>query len=374
MRFKCEFCGKENEVADALRRQIEEAVRLESSEGFAKELEEVRKKAQEKAEKEIVEKIDKEMKDKDEQINELRKRAKDAEEEELKIRKEKRELEEAKEKFEVEKQRQVDEAMKKIRESVTEEEQQKSKFRFAEYEKKINDMAKALEDAQRKGQQGSQQLQGEVLELDLERMLKETFPDDEIVPVGKGQKGGDVIHRVRGKSGRVAGVILWESKRAKWSYSWLPKLREDARKEGANPCVLLSMDLPSEISDFKLVDGVMICSYKSALPLAAILRRSVLQIAVAKQTAANKDENLELLYEYLQSEAFRQRFESFAEGVVEMQNDLETEKRSMERVWKKREFQTKKMLLNASRMYGELQGVMGNALPDIKTFSLPEGE
>jgi len=119
---------------------------------------------------------------------------------------------------------------------------------------------------------------------------------------------------------------------------------------------------------------VIVSSYKSAIPLASVLRRSVLYLAVAKQTAANKDENLELLYEYLQSESFRHRFESFAEGVSEMQNDLDYEKRAMERVWKKREVQIKKTLLNASRMYGELQGVMGNALPDIKTFSLPQGD
>jgi hypothetical protein len=168
---------------------------------------------------------------------------------------------------------------------------------------------------------------------------------------------------------------LWETKRAKWSPKrWIPKLREDARSESATFAVLLSTNLPPDITDFKLTGGVIVCSYKSAIPLASVLRRSVLHLAVAKQTATNKDENLELLYDYLQSESFRHRFESFAEGVSEMQNDLDYEKRAMERVWKKREVQIKKTLLNASRMYGELQGVMGNALPDIKTFSLPQGD
>lgn len=132
--------------------------------------------------------------------------------------------------------------------------------------------------------------------------------------------------------------------------------------------------MPPEITDFKLTGGVVVCSYKSALPLAGVLRRSILYLAVTKQTAEHKDENLELLYEYLQSEAFRHRFESFAEGVSGMQEDLEYEKRAMERIWKKRETQIKKTLINASRMYGELQGVMGNALPDIKLLSLPEGD
>ena len=178
---------------------------------------------------------------------------------------------------------------------------------------------------------------------------------------------------MKGKSGRVAGVILWETKRAKWSPKWLSKLREDARSESATFAILISINLPPDINDFKLTEGVIVCSYKSAIPLASVLRRSVLHLAVAKQTAANKDENLEFLYDYLQSESFRHRFESFAEGVNEMQNDLDYEKRAMERVWKKREVQIKKVLLNVSRMYGELQGVMGNALPDIKTLSLPQG-
>ena len=135
--------------------------------------------------------------------------------------------------------------------------------------------------------------------------------------------------------------------------------------------VLVCKAPPKEIETFQLMDGVLVTSNTFAMPLAGILRRWVLQIAVTKQTAANKDEKLEFLYEYLQSEAFRHRFESFAEGVKAMQDDLESERRSAERVWKKREIQIKRMLLNASRMYGELQGVMGNALPEIKVLSLP---
>ncbi|MCH7641542.1 DUF2130 domain-containing protein, partial [Patescibacteria group bacterium] len=279
-----------------------------------------------------------------------------------------------KEKFELEKERQLDKERDKIRKDAVDEIQEKDKFKFAEYEKKIADINKALKEAERKGIQGSQQLQGEVLELDFENLLGQTFSDDEIIPIGKGKKGGDIIQKVKGKSGRVAGVILWETKRAKWTPKWLGKLREDARNESATFAVLLSTNLPPDITDFKLTGGVIVCSYKSSIPLASVLRRSVLHLAVAKQTAANKDENLEFLYDYLQSDSFRHRFESFAEGVSEMQNDLDYEKRAMERVWKKREMQIKKTLLNAARMYGELQGVMGNALPDIKTFSLPQGD
>lgn len=372
--IKCKNCGEEIEVSEALTHQIEEQLLTTLKSEHKKELEKVQKEAEKSAISQAEEKIKRELSDKQNQIDSLTKRAEKAEEEELKIRAEKRDLEESKRKFELEKQRQLDQEREKIRKTAIEELAEKDKFKFAEYEKKLSDMSKALEDAKQKATQVSQQLQGEVLELDIENLLSESFPTDEITPVAKGQKGGDIIHKVKGKSGRTAGIILWETKRAKWSKSWLVKLREDARKSDATVAVLLSVDLPDDIIDFKLMEGVVVCSYKYAVALAGILRRSVLQIAVAKQTAENKDENLEMLYEYIQSESFRHRFEAFAEGIKGMQDDLDYEKRAMERIWKKREVQIQKTLLNASRMYGELQGVMGGALADIKTFALESGQ
>lgn len=369
-KIKCPKCGESFEPSEAYRHQMEEEAMANLNKKHEEEIEQVKKEATEKAQ----EKLLKDLKDKDGRIGELTERAEKAESEELKIRKEKRELQEAKEKFELEKERQLDKERDKIRASAVEEIQEKDRFKFAEYEKKISDMSKALEEAKRKGSQGSQQLQGEVLEEDVENLLKDAFPNDEIIPIGKGQQGGDIIQKVKGKTGRTAGLILWETKRAGWQKTWLSKLREDARKEEATVSVLLSVNLPKDVTDFKLMEGVVVCSYKYALPLASILRRSVLHIAFAKQTAENKDENLEMLYEYLQSEAFRHRFEAFAEGIVNMESDLDYERRAMERVWKKREVQIKKMKINAARMYGELQGVVGNALPDIKIFSLPQGK
>jgi hypothetical protein len=369
-KIKCPKCGESFEPSEAYRHQMEEEVIVNLNKKHKEELEQVKKEVAKKAQEQLL----KDLKDKEGQISELTERAEKAESEELKIRKEKRELQEAKEKFELEKERQLDKERDKIRASAVQDIQEKDRFKFAEYEKKISDMSKALEEAKRKGSQGSQQLQGEVLEEDVENLLREAFPNDEIIPIGKGQRGGDIIQKVKGKTGRTAGLILWETKRAVWQKTWLSKLREDARKEEASVSVLLSVNLPKDVTDFKLIEGVIVCSYKFALPLATILRRSVFHIAFAKQTAENKDENLEMLYEYLQSEAFRHRFEAFAEGIVNMESDLDYERRAMERVWKKREGQINKMKINAARMYGELQGVVGNALPDIKTFSLPQGE
>ncbi|MBU1499437.1 DUF2130 domain-containing protein [Patescibacteria group bacterium] len=364
--IKCKYCGKEIEISEALQHEIQEETLAIVETRHQKELEEVKRKAKE------LNTI--ELKDQEEHIKELEQRTQKAEEEELKIRKEKRQLQEDKEKFEIEKLRQLDEERDKIIKQARETAEEKDRLKIAEYEKKLRDMSEDLKKAQAKSEQGSQQLQGEVLELDLEKALAVTCPDDEIIPVGKGAKGGDIIQKVRGKSGRIAGLILWETKRAQWSPSWLAKLREDARKEDASIAVLVSTKLPTNVDNFKLEREVIICQYHYALPLAGVLRRSILQIAVAKQTAESKDENLELLYQYLQSEAFRHRFEAFAEGIVQMQEDLESEKRSIERVWKRRETQIKKTLINVSRIYGELQGTMGNALPDIKVLSLPDAD
>ena len=350
--IKCKYCGKEIEISEALQHKIREEARKQGAE-------------------ESNEKFSKELKDKEEQIEALTLRSQKAEAEELKIRKEKRQLDQDREKFAIEKERQLDEERAKIIKKTTQDIEEKDRLKIAEYEKKLKDMSEDLKKAQTKSEQGSQQLQGEVLELDLEKALTAAYGDDEIIPVAKGTKGGDIIHKVRGTSGRVAGLILWETKRAQWSSSWLAKLREDARKEDATIAVLVSTKLPADVDNFKLEKGVIICQYHYALPLAGVLRRSILQIAVAKQTAESKDENLEMLYQYLQSEAFRHRFEAFAEGAVQMQEDLEAEKRSFERIWKRRGTQIQKNLINISRMYGELQGTMGDALPDIKILSLP---
>ncbi len=285
-----------------------------------------------------------------------------------------RELRDGDRKRELEFQKKLDSLVEKIREEEAKKVDEKSNFKIAELQKKLEDTQKALTEAQKKSNQGSQQLQGEVLELDLEKRLRGMFPNDDIEPVGKGVSGGDIVQKVKNSYGQLAGTILWETKRAEWRPSWIPKLREDARKVDASIAVLVSEDLPKDVNNFSIVNGVLVTSYIFALPMAQILRPHIMQIARAKSTAAHKDEMLESLYTYLQSETFRHRFEAYAEGIVEMQRDLETEKRSTMRNWKRRETQIKKSLDNLVNMYGELQGVMGKSLPDIRILSLPSGE
>ncbi|MBI4067374.1 DUF2130 domain-containing protein [Candidatus Gottesmanbacteria bacterium] len=358
------------EISEALLHEVREEVIKEKDEQHKREIEKLRQQTEERIRKEIEEKQTLELADLKKQNKEQQERLDIFREKELKLLQEKRTLEEKAKEIDLEIQRKLDAERKKIEEKVFKELDEKHRFKDKENDKVIQDLKKALEDAQRKASQTSQQLQGEVLELDLEMQLRGMFLHDEIIPVAKGERGGDIIQKVKNSFGQVAGSILWETKRAKWSPSWLPKLREDTRKAGATTAVLVCEALPDSLKNFGYIDGVVISNYSSVLALAGILRRGILQVAVAKSTAANKDQKLEDLYRYLQSDAFRHSFESYVEGVVLLQQDLETEKRSMQRIWKKREVQIQKTLENIANMYGELQGIMGKSLPEIKLLDI----
>lgn len=371
--IKCKYCGREQEISEVMEHQLKEKLLSEVASKHAAEMDQARKEAEKSAREKAFSEIELTLKDKENQDEEQKKKIKELKDEVLNQSKAKREIEDRMERLEIENQKKLDQERVKMREEAVKYVAEKTQGEVAELKKQLDDTRKSLDSANYKLSQTSQQLQGEVLELDLEKALREAFIYDEIVGVSKGAQGADIIHNVKGRSGRQAGIILWETKDAKWSPSWLGKLREDGRKTEATLVVLVCKNPPKEIGSFKIVEGgVLLTSVSFALPLAELLRRSILQIAVAKQTADKKDEKLEVLYEYLQSEAFRHRFESFAEGIKAMQEDLESERRSTERAWKKRETQIKRMSINASRMYGELQGVMGNTLPDIGVLSIPE--
>jgi len=372
--FKCPRCGEQIEISEALTHQVEEQVLESLKLQHQKELIEASKKAEDEA-------FEKLRKDFDLQIRRLEK---EKEEEVIRNNKLLKELEQMNDQMrmlrrrdeerELEMKRKLVENEEKIRKEASNQEREAVSLEIAELKKKNDDMQRALEEAKAKGTQKSQQLQGEVLELDLEEKLKNAFVYDEITPIGKGVQGADILQNVKNQNGKLAGVILWETKRAKWTNSWIPKLKEDGRKNDATMIVLVCENPPSEIDNFKVIEGVIVTSITYCLSIASVLRRNLMLIAQAKSASVNKDEKLELLYEYIQSDAFRHRFEAFADGVKAMEEDLLTERRSMERIWKKRETELKRMQLNTSRMFGELQGVMDNKLPDIKTLELDSGE
>jgi len=222
-----------------------------------------------------------------------------------------------------------------------------------------------------KAEQGSQQLQGEVQELELENLLSLKFPYDTIEPVDKGEFGGDVLQRVAGSGGQPSGTILWESKRTKnWSDGWLVKLRGDQRTAKAEIAVIVSQALPKGVETFDLIDGVWVTHPRAALPVAAILRQSLMEVALARQSSEGQQTKTEMVYQYLTGSRFRQRVEAIVEAFSTMQEDLDKERRVIMRQWAKRDAQIERVMNATVGMYGDLQGIAGKSLQEIEGLEL----
>ena len=228
-------------------------------------------------------------------------------------------------------------------------------------------MQRQIEDLKRRAEQGSQQLQGEVQELDLESQARAAFAMDTIEPVPKGEHGGDVIQRVTGPLGQHCGTILWESKRTKnWSDGWLPKLRDDQRAAKADIALIVTQALPKDMDSFNLIDGVWVTSPRYAMHLAIALRQSLIEVAAARKAGEGQQTKMEMLYQYLTGPRFRHRIEAIVEKFADMHDDLEKERRATTRLWAKREAQIRCVVDSTAGMYGDLQGIAGKTLHEIE--------
>jgi hypothetical protein len=313
------------------------------------------------AEKKI---LQEELLEKDGKLKELR-------DQEIALRQEKNKLEESRREMEIELQRKLDDERKKIAEQIRDTEAERFKMKEAEYQKKIEDAQKANEDLRRKLDQGSQQLQGEVQELELENLLRVKFPFDSIEPVPKGEFGGDVIHKVVSQSGQLCGSILWESKRTKnWSDGWLAKLREDQRTAKADISIIVSQTLPKGVEAFDVLDGVWVANPRTALPVATALRHTLLQVSMARQSSEGQQTKTEMVYDYLTGPRFRLRVEAIVEAFSSMQEDLDKERRVIMKQWAKREEQIERVIGATVGMYGDLQGIAGKSLQEIEGLEL----
>jgi len=305
------------------------------------------------------------LKDRDTKLAEARKN-------ELELRQDRQRLQEEKEQFELEKQRAIDAERAKIRESAQKDADEQARLRIAEKDKTITDLQTKLQDALRKAEQGSQQLQGEIQELELAAILREKFPRDTIEPVAKGEHGGDVLHRVFGPSGQPCGTILWESKRTKnWSDGWLAKVREDMRAAGAEVAIVASHVLPKDTDTFSLIDGVWVTSFKCAIPVAVALRHTLIEIAATRTAGEGQQTKMEMVYQYLTGPRFRHRVQAIVEKFTDMSDDLDKERKTMTRLWAKREEQIRGVIETTAGMYGDLQGIAGKSLQEIEGLSLP---
>jgi len=286
--------------------------------------------------------------------------------------KKQRELDDARRELELTVEKRVQDGLTEVRTLARKEAEDEQKLKVMEKEQTIAAMQKQIEDLKRRAEQGSQQLQGEVQELELENLLRMKFPYDAIEPVPKGEFGGDVLHRVVGAGGQASGTILWEFKRTKnWSDPWLVKLRDDQRTAKAEIAVIVSQVLPKGVETFELIEGVWVTHPRAALPVAMILRQSLLELALARQSSEGQQTKTEMVYQYLTGPRFRQRVEAIVEAFSTMQEDLDKERKAIMKQWAKREEQIERVMGATVGMYGDLQGIAGKSLQEIEGLEFP---
>lgn len=314
-----------------------------------------------------------EIKDLKAQADEQSKKLQEAQTTELEFRKEKRELEEQRRNLDLEVERRLEKEVKTMRETTSQEMAEQHRLREAEKDKTIQDMLKQIEELKRKGEQGSQQAQGEVMELELEGFLKTNFPLDAIEPVPKGFTGADVLQRVHNRFGQFCGTIIWESKRTKaWSDGWLQKLKDDQREAKADIAIIVTDVLPKDMQNFGPRDGVWITNYRSLPGLATAIRTNIESLAEVRMAAVGKNEKMEVIYAYLTGPEFRQRMEAIVEAFAGMQQDLDKERRQTEKAWAKREKQIQRVLKNTAGMHGDMQGLIGASMQPIPALEAGE--
>ena len=310
--------------------------------------------------------LQKELNEKSEQVKELnRTRAE--------IEKLKRGISEVKEIAEAEAQKSLNETLVSERERIRKHEEDKNELRFKELQKQLEDQRKLTEEMKRKQEQGSMQLQGEVQELAIEEWLATQFPLDSIEEIKKGARGGDCIQVVNTRTMQNCGTVYYESKRTKdFQPSWIEKFKADIRVKGANIGVLVTEVMPSDMDRMGLKDGIWICNYDEFKGLCSVLRESIIQISNAISSQENKGDKMHMLYDYLTGNTFRLQVEAIVEGFTQMKVDLESEKRAMQSIWKKREKQIDKVTVNTIDMHASIKGIAGNAIQAVKLLELAE--
>jgi hypothetical protein len=367
--IQCPKCGVRIPLTQALNEQLAGEVHRAADERARAIVEAERETRTAEAEKKAREKVDVELRDARAALVEERKKVDAARTTELELRRREREVEDRQKALDLELERRITDERRKAQEEATKAAGEAHRLKEAEWAKQRLDLTAQLESARLKAEQGSQQLQGEVLELDLEAVLRERFPFDEIVPVAKGVRGGDVLQRVHTRSGTPCGSILWESKRTRnWSNTWLEKLREDQRNAKAEIAALVSEALPDGMANFGAVEGVWVTGRPCLVPLASLLRSSLEQVAHARHAAEHKDEVMETLYRYMAGPEFRQRVEAMVEAYRELREELDKERRSTTHRWAKQEKYLERTLTGIAGMHGDLRGLLGSSMPAIPSL------
>ncbi|TXJ28299.1 MAG: DUF2130 domain-containing protein [Chitinophagaceae bacterium] len=376
--IKCPNCGHQFEPNDAIREEVEKELRSKAAdwqkkknEEFQLKLEEERKRMQQSMEENIRKNLTGDFENKlrllEQNNKDNEEKLKLARQKELEYLKKEQELKNKEDELEITVQKKLQQEREKLSEDLRKIEEQKvaareSEFqlRLKELEKQLEDQKKLADEMRRKAEQGSTQLQGEIQELALEEMLRTAFPFDLIAEVGKGIRGADCVQTVRNNLGQECGKIIYESKRTNnFIADWIEKLKTDMRSLGADMAVIVTRTMPRDMDGFGLKDGVWICSYSEVKALAVVLRDTIMRVSNAVRNNENKGDKMHMLYDYLTSNEFAEQWKAIREGFLGMKISIQKERDAMEKLWKTREKQLEKVLLNATHIRGSIEGIAG---------------
>lgn len=396
-KVKCPNCAHEFNVEEALSKDIETQIRnkyldtlkkdrevldkqreeltkqgLQQNEIISKKLAEEKEKLTVEIKKEAGKELEGKLKLLETESLEKGEKLKELQLKEIEFLKEKNKLQGAMDELKIKLEREMLEKQNEVIANARKQEREQTELVIKELKKQLEDQQKLTEEMKRKQEQGSMQLQGEVQELFLEEMLKAAFPFDMIEEVAKGVRGADAVQTVRNNVGVVSGKIIYESKRTKnFDNKWIEKLKTDLRSQNADIAVIVTETMPRDMDHFGQKDGVWICTFAEARSLAFVLRESLIRISAVMASQENKGDKMVMLYNYLTGNEFALQLTAIIEGFESMKSSIGKERMSMEKIWKEREKQLEKVLINAVGFYGSVKGIAGSAIPDIK---LLEGE
>lgn len=347
------------DIDQKVRETLEEKLKLERN---SLEIELRKKIADEESGK--IDTLQKELEEKSEKLKEFNKTK-------AEIERLKREKEELKDEIEADAQKKLNEKLTEEKEKIRKAEHEKNELALRELQKKLDDLKKLTEEMQRKQEQGSVQMQGEVQELAIEEWLRIRFPQDSIEEIKKGQRGADCIQTVNSYQRPDCGKIYYESKRAKeFGGDWIEKFKKDMRERNITTGILVTQTMPKDMDRMGVKDGIWICNYEEFKGLSTLMRESVIMISDIAAGQENKGEKMEMLYSFLISPEFKAQIEAIVEGFTQMRNDLSKERTAMENIWKTREKQIDKVLLNTTHMYASIKGIAGNAISTVQALEL----
>ena len=375
--IKCPHCGEEIDVNEALSRQLKEDLTKQYEDELAKKLKEDRAELERSLKEKIEEEQAEQIQSLQDELNEKSKQVRALNKAQADVARLKREKEGLKDEIELEAEKKLTKHLREETQKIRKSEQSKIQFQLSEREQVINQLKEQLQEAQRKAEQGSVQLQGEVQELAIEEWLAEQFPLDTIEEIKKGQRGADCLQIVNNGARQNCGSIYYESKRTKsFQPSWIGKFKDDIQEKNANIGVLVTEAMPKGMDRLGLREGIWICSFDEFKGLCTVLRESVIRINDAIGAQENKGDKMNMLYDFLTSNEFRLQIEAIVEGFTQMKSDLEREKRSMQGIWKRREKQIEKVLLNTNYMYSSIKGIAGDTVQTVNLleFSSDNGE